>query len=300
VALLLSGTLKVGLLTNAYAQLTLPIPGLDAFQEWLYRLVPFDPTKGEEGVTAQGTLLIGLLGLIGLASWKGIERIHEGFNRWTWISLILVGLTLLTAALGMQPHAGGLDILFTGKFFGVLLALALLGWLLRKQLNEDEQRDFLWESWKFVKQIFPLLIVGVFSVGVIRVLIRPEWIEALAGDNTLLGNLAGVVFGVFMYFPTLVEVPIANMFLSLGMHRGPLLAYLMADHELSLQSILITATIIGFSTLAGLIYGSWVDGASIGLIALYLAAFVAILTGGLWWVSRRNQAHMNAAQEVSK
>jgi len=313
VALLLSGTLKVGLLTNAYAQLTLPIPGLDAFQEWLYRLVPFDPTKGEEGVTAQGTLLIGLLGLIGLASWKGIERIHEGFNRWTWISLILVGLTLLTAALGMQPHAGGLDILFTGKFFGVLLALALLGWLLRKQLNEDEQRDFLWESWKFVKQIFPLLIVGVFSVGVIRVLIRPEWIEALAGDNTLLGNLAGVVFGVFMYFPTLVEVPIANMFLSLGMHRGPLLAYLMADPELSLQSILITATIIGrlkawvyvfwvalFSTLAGLIYGSWVDGASIGLMALYLAAFVAILTGGLWWVSRRNQAHMNAAQEVSK
>ncbi len=75
-----------------------------------------------------------------------------------------------------------------------------------------------------------------------------------------------------MYFPTLVEVPIANMFLSLGMHRGPLLAYLMADPELSIQSILITAKIIGkgkawvyviwvalFSTLAGLIYG-WFRG----------------------------------------
>ena len=48
-----------------------------------------------------------------------------------------------------------------------------------------------------------------------------------------------------MYFPTLVEVPIAKMFLSLGMHRGPLLAYLMADPELSLQSILIISTIIG-------------------------------------------------------
>ncbi|MEZ7861150.1 MAG: permease, partial [Aeromonadaceae bacterium] len=87
-------------------------------------------------------------------------------------------------------------------------------------------------------------------------------------------NLAGVAFGVFMYFPTLVEVPIAQMFLSLGMHRGPLLAYLMADPELSLQSILITAAIIGhlktwtyvawvalFSTLAGLLYGFWIDGA---------------------------------------
>ena len=148
----------------------------------------------------------------------------------------------------------------------------------------------LWESWRFVKQIFPLLVVGVFAVGVIRVLIRPEWIEALAGQNTLLGNLAGVIFGVFMYFPTLVEVPIAKMFLSLGMHRGPLLAYLMADPELSLQSILIISTIIGrlkawtyvgwvalFSTLAGLIYGAWVDGASVWVVALYLAAFLAVL-----------------------
>ncbi len=303
VALLLSGTLKVGLLTNSYAQATLPIPGVDVFQDYLYKLVPYDASKGEEGVTAQGAFLIALLVLIGISSWKGMENIHEGFTRWTWVALGLVGLTLLTAALGMQPHAGGLELLFTGKFFAVLLALAVLGWLLRKRLSEDEQRDFLWESWRFVKQIFPLLIVGVFTVGVIRELIRPEWIQALAGENTVMGNLAGVVFGIFMYFPTLVEVPIAKMFLSLGMHRGPLLAYLMADPELSLQSILITATIIGkkkawvyvlwvalFSTLAGLIYGSWVDGTSLGLIILYLAAFLAALAGVLWWINRRAKA----------
>jgi uncharacterized membrane protein YraQ (UPF0718 family) len=302
VALLLAGTLKVGLLLNTYSQVTLPLPGMERFQEFLYQLVPYDAAKGEEGVTAQGAILIGLLVLIGFSSWKGMEHIHEGFNRWTWIAIGLVSLTLLTASLGMQPHAGGLDIRFTGKFFGVLLALWLLAWLLFKKLSVEERRDFLWESWRFVKQIFPLLVVGVFTVGVIRVLIRPEWIEALAGENTLLGNLAGVIFGVFMYFPTLVEVPIANMFLSLGMHRGPLLAYLMADPELSLQSILITATIIGrlkawiyvfwvalFSTLAGLIYGSWVDGASLGLVALYLVSFLAILAGILWWVSRRSQ-----------
>ena len=238
VTLLLSGTLKIGLLTNTYATLTLPISGMDKFQGWLSALVPFDPARGEEGVSAQGAILIGLLALIGLTSWKGIENIFDGFNRWTWLSLGLVGVTLLTAAVGMAPHAGGLDILVNGKFFGVLIALVILGWILKKHLSEDEAREFLWESWKFVKQIFPLLIVGVFAVGVIRQLIKPEWIEALAGNNTLLGNLAGVIFGVFMYFPTLVEVPIAQMFLSLGMHRGPLLAYLMADPELSLQSIL--------------------------------------------------------------
>ncbi|HMB23239.1 MAG TPA: permease [Anaerolineales bacterium] len=303
VALLLSGTLKIGLLTNTYGTFTVPISGMDKFQTFLYNLVPYDASKGEEGVTAQGALLIALLVLIGIASWRGMENIFGGFNVWTWISLGLVGLTLLVAAVGMSPHSGGLDILITGKFFGALIAIAILGWLLKTRLTQDETRNFLWESWKFTKQIFPLLIVGVFAVGVIRALIKPEWIETLAGQNTLLGNVAGVIFGVFMYFPTLVEVPIANMFLSLGMHRGPLLAYLMADPELSLQSILIISTIIGklrtwtyvawvalFSTLAGLIYGTWVDGTSVGLVVLYLLVFLALLGGALWWVSHKTVA----------
>jgi hypothetical protein len=91
------------------------------------------------------------------------------------------------------------------------------------------------------------------------------------------------------------------MFLDLGMHRGPLLAYLISDPELSLQSILITAAIIGrskawtyvgwvalFSTLAGLIYGTWVDGTSLGLVSLYLVTFLAVLAGIMWLVNRRN------------
>jgi hypothetical protein len=302
VALLLAGTFKIILLTNSYGQVTLHIAGMDRFQDFLYRLVPYDASKGQEGVTAQGAILIGLLILIGLASWKGLDKIHEGFTAWTWIAMGLVGLTLLTAAVGMSPHAGGLDVQFTGRFFGVLLAIAALVWLMFKRLSEDELRDWLWESWRFVKQIFPLLVGGVFAVGVIRVLIKPEWIETLAGSNTILGNLAGVLFGVFMYFPTLVEVPIAKMFLSLGMHPGPLLAYLMADPELSLQSILMISVIIGrlkawtyvawvalFSALAGLIYGAWVDGTSIGVVTLYLVIFLALLSGLLWFVNRRNK-----------
>ena len=104
-----------------------------------------------------------------------------------------------------------------------------------------------------------------------------------------------------MYFPTLVEVPIAKMFLDLGMHRGPLLAYLMADPELSLQSILIISAIIGrrktaayvglvalFSTVAGLAYGSWVDGTSLIAVALAVAAFIAVLAA---LVSRAGASH---------
>jgi hypothetical protein len=244
-----------------------------------------------------------------VASWKGIENIFEGFNAWTWISMALVGLTLLIASLGMAPHVGGLTLNITGKFLGVLFLTILLGWMLKTQLTEDETRDFLWESWRFVKQIFPLLIVGVFVVGMIREIIRPEWIETLAGNNTVFANFVGVLFGVFMYFPTLVEVPIAQMFLDLGMHRGPLLAYLISDPELSLQSILITASIIGrlkawvyvgwvalFSTLAGLLYGAWVDGMALGMVAVYLLVILMLLTFGLWLADRRNSIKASALQ----
>ncbi len=272
------------------------------FQETLFRLIPFDPSSGEEGVTAQGALLIGLLALIGLTAWKGLEKIHDGFNTWTWISTGLVGLTLLIASLSINPHAGGITVLFTGKFLGVLISILLLGWMIPTQLTEIETRDFLWETWRFIKQIFPLLVIGVFAVGVIRELIRPEWIQAVAGKNTIVGNFVGVLFGVIMYFPTLVEVPIAQMFLGLGMHRGPLLAYLISDPELSLQSILITASIIGrlkawvyvawvslFSTVAGLLYGAWVNGTSLGLVTLSLTLFLGLLAGLFWIIEQQKQ-----------
>ena len=300
VALLLSGTLKLDFLTNSYMDFTLPIRGMDTLQNSLFQLVPFDPAKGEEGVSAQGLILIALLLIIALLAWRGFEKIHDGANAWTWAAFGVIIFTLLVASTRMEPLQGGLKVLLTGRTLAVVIFMLILGLMTGRSLSTEERTDWIWESWRFVKQIFPLLIVGVFVVGVIRQLIKPEWIEFLAGENTLLGNLAGVVFGVFMYFPTLVEVPIAKMFLSLGMHRGPLLAYLMADPELSLQSILITATIIGkkktwiyvfwvalFSTLAGLLYGAWNDGTSLWLIVLYLAGMLAVLSAILWWVSRR-------------
>ncbi len=310
VALLITGTLKVALFTNTYASLTLPVSGMDTFQDWLYQLVPFDVSKGEEGVSAQGAILIGLLVLIGVTAWRGFEKVFEGFNAWLWTSLGLIALTLIIAAFQMNPLAAGLEINITGRALGVVALLLAVALVVRWQFTTDELRDWLWETWRFVKQIFPLLVVGVFAVGIIRQLIRPEWIEALAGQNTILGNLAGVVFGVFMYFPTLVEVPIAKMILSLGMHRGPLLAYLMADPELSLQSILIVATIIGkkkawtyvgwvalFSTLAGLIYGAWVDGAHAGVLILYILAVLATLALALWLVSRMDARQQEMGKE---
>ena len=153
-----------------------------------------------------------------------------------------------------------------------------------------------------MRQIFPLLVVGVFLAGMVRVLVLAGPIETLAGKSTALANLIGVLFGVFVYFPTLVEVPTARMFLELGMHRGTLLAYLIADPALSIQSILITSKIIGsaktwvyvglvtaFATAAGLLFGAWVDGASGWLILLSLVAFLGVLVTFLKAVGKRSE-----------
>ena len=270
-AVLIVGTLGVDLFKDTYTQVTLSFARADGWQETLDRLVPYDASLGQEGVSVQGLVLIVMLGLIGVTAWFGLNEIDEGFNRWSWAALALIALTLLVAALKITPQADGLAIGFTGRFIGEAIVIAAVGLVAWKGLEAYEVQEWLWEMWRFVKQIFPLLIVGVFAAGMVRVLIPPTLIQSIAGQNTVLANLVGVLFGVFMYFPTLVEVPIANMFLGLGMHRGPLLAYLMADPELSIQSILITAKVIGnkktwvyvgwvtlFSTLAGLIFGWFV------------------------------------------
>jgi hypothetical protein len=290
IALLLAGTLKLAFLAGNAFEVTLPLGDTRPWQEALDRLVPHDGGRGEEGVSVQGVALIALLAAIGLCAWKGFEHIHDGFNAWARAGLALIAATLLVAALAVRSSGSGLVVGFTGKFFAVALLLAALAAVGRRALAYEDLQAWLWESWRFIRQIFPLLVAGVFVVGILRALIRPEWIEALAGTNSVMGNLAGVAFGVVMYFPTLVEVPIAKMFLELGMHRGPLLAYLMADPELSLQSILIISAIIGrrkaaayvglvalFSTAAGLAYGAWIDGTPPLAIALAVTAFIAVL-----------------------
>jgi uncharacterized membrane protein YraQ (UPF0718 family) len=299
VALLIAGTLKLWPLTVTVATVNLPLPWAETWQANLSQWVPFDAAKGEEGVSVQGSLLIVLLALIGLTAYKGMENIIEGANRWTWTALCLAATTLLAAALRFTPQAGILEIAFTGRVFAVGVALWAVAHFARR-LDPADWRSWLWESWRFVKQIFLLLVVGVFAVGVIRQLIQPEWIEALAGRNSVQGNAVAVIFGVFMYFPTLVEVPVARMFLDLGMHPGPLLAYLMADPELSLQSILMVAAVIGrpktfayvglvavFSVIAGLLYGAWVDGVDLTWLTLGMSGSIAVLAATLAWLHHR-------------
>ena len=267
-SILISGTLQIAPLTNAYTNITLAANWPASLQATLDQLVPANAAFGIEGISVQGVGLILLLVIIALTASKGFNQVDSGFNKATFITLGLISLTLLIASLKVQVEDASVILGFTGRFF-MLTVLLSATWLVAWQsFKSSEIGSWLWETWRFVKQIIPLLLVGVFLAGIARNVIPANWIEQIAGKNTIMANLVGVLFGVFMYFPTLVEVPVAQTFLSLGMHRGPLLAYLLADPELSLQSIMITNSVIGkkktafyvflvtiFSTLSGWLFG---------------------------------------------
>lgn len=256
VAVLIVGTLQVNILTNVYTTVNLSFDILSGLGSLLSIM----------NLTFQGAILILMLVVIAITAWKGFERVFEGFTGWTYSALGVIALTILIAA--PKEEVGSLTIGINGRLIGEIILLITIAIVSSRSFTKEELAGWIWETWKFVKQIFPLLIVGVFAAGIVKVVIPETWVRSIAGQNTIWANLLGVLFGVFMYFPTLVEVPIAKMFLDLGMARGPLMAYLLADPELSLQSILVLNNVMGkkktaiyvslvavFSTLAGYLFG---------------------------------------------
>jgi uncharacterized membrane protein YraQ (UPF0718 family) len=138
-----------------------------------------------------------------------------------------------------------------------------------------EPREWLMSSWDFTKQIMPLLGAGVLVAGLLlgtaegEGLIPNEWVSALVGGNSLGSNLFASVFGAFMYFATLTEVPIVQGLLASGMGKGPALALLLAGPALSLPNMLVIRSVMGtkktlvfitlvvvMATISGMIFGA--------------------------------------------
>ena len=177
--------------------------------------------------------------------------------------LLLFFITLLAILIVGTRISGYLRYIIISGLAIILVILTKLFF------TKDETMAWLSETWIFTKKIFPLLLGGIFVAGVLTALLPQDFLATFMGKNTLSANLIAVLFGVFMYFPTLVEVPMAKMFLGLGMAKGPLLAYLLADPVISLASILVVSKYIGtkrtlvyvgliiiFTTISGLIYGA--------------------------------------------
>ena len=160
-----------------------------------------------------------------------------------------------------------IDALLKYSLMGAF-ALGVVGIVLWKLHNHIAKR-WLEETWGFAKTILPLLFIGIFVAGFIMPLLPDEFVVAVVGENTVQGNLVASVFGAFMYFSTLTEIPILQVLMAKGMASGPVLALLLAGPSLSLPNMLVVRGVLGtkktavyvllvvlLSTAAGLAFGS--------------------------------------------
>jgi len=174
-------------------------------------------------------------------------------------------------------------------FFGLMIAVLIVNGLQISQLlkyilmfsfaiavvllaifkfHKETTSEWLHETWNFSKTLLPLLFIGVFIAGFIMPLLPQNLIEKLVGQNNLMGNLVSSIFGAFMYFSTLTEIPILQALIAKGMASGPALALLLSGPSLSLPNMLVIRKVLGtkktvvyvslviiYSIIAGLIFG---------------------------------------------
>jgi len=154
------------------------------------------------------------------------------------------------------------------KYILMFLLALVTAVTVKTKFKAEERNEWFSQVWDFTKTMTPYLFIGVFIAGFLDPYLPRELVERLVGQNNLLGNLAASIFGAFMYFSTLTEVPIIQMFMSKGMQQGPALALFLSGPSLSLPSMLMiksvlgtkktvvyTLLVIGYSTIAGLIFG---------------------------------------------
>jgi uncharacterized membrane protein YraQ (UPF0718 family) len=142
--------------------------------------------------------------------------------------------------------------------------------------DKGETGDWFASTWDFAKQILPLLLFGVLVAGFLlgRVghegVVPNEWIARAVGGNSLGANFFASIAGAFMYFATLTEVPIVQGLIGSGMGKGPALALLLAGPALSLPSMLVIKSVMGWkktavfvslvvvmATISGMIFGAF-------------------------------------------
>lgn len=177
----------------------------------------------------------------------------------TVVFLLLMLAFLIVGGLDMQA---ALKTPLLGVLGGLVVFMALFSF------ERGHTNSWLSETWDFSKKILPYLFVGVFAAGIISSALPEEAVRTLLGGNKITSVLFASVFGMFMYFATLTEVPVVSSLMSLGMGEGPALALLMAGNSLSLPSMIVISRLLGrkkafvyfalvvlMSTIAGFSYG---------------------------------------------
>jgi hypothetical protein len=114
-----------------------------------------------------------------------------------------------------------------------------------KVKTKDELKSWMRETFFFVRIIFPLLLLGVFIVGIIGKILPETWIKNYLGGSSLGASFLATLIGAVSYFATMTEAPFVDTLMKLGMGRGPALALLLTGPGISLPNWLAVARVFG-------------------------------------------------------
>jgi len=230
-----------------------------------------------------------MIGVLVFANW-GAASESSGFfaavYAWKWrLTALLAGFFALvlwrwfgvpvTRLLAVASLTTALALALPDRPSWAFLAGVLgLAWLTAGR--DGEAGEWFNQAWSYTKLIVPLLLGGVLVAGFLlgrpghEGLIPSAWIVQLVGGNSFGANLFAAVSGSLMYFATLTEVPILQGLIGNGLGNGPALALLLAGPALSLPSMVVINSILGFrrtgtyvglvvvmATVTGWLYGSW-------------------------------------------
>lgn len=126
------------------------------------------------------------------------------------------------------------------------VGLVVVGAYAWKIIELDKIKDWMRESWWFVRMIFPLLLGGVFIVGIVGFFLPEEWVRSLVGGTGIRQSFIATMFGAIMYFATMTEAPFVDTLIGLGMGKGAALALLLTGPGLSLPNWLAIARVFGW------------------------------------------------------
>lgn len=168
------------------------------------------------------------------------EQKRQVISKQDIILLVLLALSLLLPNYLMAKGPYAYKVL---TWAVCTLVVAVYAW---KTVSFDNMKIWAGETWWFVKTIFPLLICGVFLVGVIGSLLPKEWIGQWLGGNGVVASFLASMVGSVTYFATMTEAPFVDTLMKLGMGKGPALSLLLTGPGVSLPSWLAIAKVFGW------------------------------------------------------
>jgi len=148
-----------------------------------------------------------------------------------------------------------------------LVVVAVYAW---KTIDGERIKAWLRESWWFARIIFPLLLAGVFIVGIIGAVLPQEWIETWLGGAGLRQSFLATMIGAVTYFATMTEAPFVDTLMNLGMGKGPALALLLTGPGISLPNWLAIARVFGVKKALVYVPTIIVLGTLVGWVAGYI------------------------------